>query len=92
MKIIAWNTNRMYTPGGQKMAATVRDGICSWVDVSRHLEGEFEARRQAGSGYADWELKEIVEYLYDRNLGRSGVTDKVALCDLVSAALEVPDA
>jgi hypothetical protein len=92
VNIVAWNTGKKYTPGGQKMAAVIENGVCSYVDAGRNLEGEFEARRMGGDGYADFEIKEIVMYLYSHNLGRSYISDPETRKSLERAAKEVPDA
>ena len=92
MKIVAWNTGKKYTRGGQKMAATIVSGLCSWVDVSRGLEGSFMARRMGGEGYMESEIKENVMYLYDRNLGSGYAPDTEVREALEKAAEEVPDA
>jgi hypothetical protein len=92
MKIHAWNTGRKYTRGGQKMAATIVNGLCSWVDVSRGLEGSFMARRMGGEGYTEEEVKSNVMYLYDRSLGSGYIPDTEVREALEKAAKEVEDA
>jgi hypothetical protein len=40
MKVITWNTNRQYTPKGQRIAARVNEDLTvAFCDVDRGLDG-----------------------------------------------------
>jgi len=48
MKTIRFNTKRKYTAAGQRIVATLHDdGVVTFFDHDRMVDGEFEARFEA---------------------------------------------
>lgn len=92
-KLEAWQTDRLYTDAGQRMAATYdKDGHVLFVDIDRGIDGRSkepvpEATRGAVS------LRQVAMHVYDYNLydgfrwqeGYDNITK-----ELIAAAQAVP--
>lgn len=58
MKIETWNTGRLYSAAGQRIAATSIEGVTFFVDADRGLDGKFETD-------TGWSLRADVMDAYD---------------------------
>jgi hypothetical protein len=94
--IVTWNTGRMYSDKGQRIAATVlEDGRVMFADVDRMIDGITNADYPYGIGLANSVIQRFVmdEYDYGRiSYGYYGFGDYEKGSELMQALKDAANA